>query len=71
MSRLSAIERAYQIARTGQVTRLTEIKAKLRAEGYGNLNYQLYGKALADDLRRVCAAARGANFGLEKFSAPG
>jgi hypothetical protein len=33
-------------------------KAKSRTEGYRNLGYELFAKALADDLRRVCGAAR-------------
>jgi hypothetical protein len=59
--RLSTLERAYQLARSGTVTGVDEIKAKLRAEKYEHVAAQLYGRSLVADLRRICTAARRGN----------
>jgi hypothetical protein len=56
--RLTTIERAYEIARSGQVRTVTEIRTQLRAEGYTDAVAQIYGNALITDLRRLCLAAR-------------
>ncbi len=56
--RPTTLERAYQLAKSGLFTGATEIKAKLRAEGYGDAEAQIYGPTLRADLRRLCLAAR-------------
>ena len=59
--RPTTLERAYQLARTGAYTGASEIKAKLKSEGYGDAAAQLYGQTLHADLRRLCTAARNRN----------
>jgi hypothetical protein len=54
------LERAYQLARSGEYRNISELKAQLAAEGYAAVNSQLYGKSLNDDLRRLCREAAGA-----------
>jgi hypothetical protein len=54
--RPTAIERAYELAREGNP--ITEIKKKLRAEGYMDAEAQLYGRALAASLKRARIAGQ-------------
>jgi hypothetical protein len=58
--RPSTVERAYQLARSGDCDTVSDIKGRLRAEGFHDVNGQLYGKSITDDLRRLCTAARPA-----------
>jgi hypothetical protein len=55
-TRLTTIERAYELAREGNA--ITEIKKKLRAEGYMDAEAQLYGRALAASLKRARTEGR-------------
>lgn len=48
------LERAYELARSGLYRSVSELKSKLSSEGYTAINSLLYGKALNDDLRRLC-----------------
>jgi hypothetical protein len=57
-NRLTTLERAYQLAMSGEFVGIGELKARLVAEGYTNAAEQLYGPTLLADLRRLCAAAR-------------
>jgi hypothetical protein len=59
-SRSSTVERAYQLARSGQFRTVSEIKIRVRAEGYYDAVAQLEGRAISADLRRLLAAAREA-----------
>lgn len=47
----STIERAFQLAR--ESTSLDEVKAKLRGEGYSNVDAHLTGKQIKSDLTKV------------------
>ena len=40
----TALERAFEIARSGLPTRVTDIRTRLRSEGYDDL--QLFGRVL-------------------------
>ena len=53
---LSALERAFQLARSGQVTDVKDIKAQLKREGY-DLG-QITGSLLVRQLQRIIKAAR-------------
>ena len=53
---LSALERAFQLARSGQVTDVKDIKAQLKREGY-DLG-PIIGSVLIRQLQRVIKAAR-------------
>ncbi len=58
-SRPTALERAFALARTGDYPGLSELRARLKAEGYAVL--QLEGPALLRQLRELCSASRKAN----------
>ena len=53
---LSALERAFHLARSGQVTDVKDIKAQLKREGY-DLG-QITGSVLIRQLQRIIKAAR-------------
>jgi hypothetical protein len=50
--------RAYQLARSGQFRTVSEIKIRVRAEGYYDAVAQLEGRTISADLRRLLVAAR-------------
>jgi hypothetical protein len=54
----SVIERAFQLARTGQYASIDDLKKKLRAEGYSVAT--ITGPILLRQLRELTKAARGA-----------
>jgi len=56
--RFTTLERAYQLAKSGECAGVVEIKARLLAERYADALTQLYGPTLLADLRRLCVAAR-------------
>ena len=58
--RRTTIERAYELARSGECAGVSEIKAKLKAEHFSDIDAQLYGKTIGTDLRKLCDAARAA-----------
>ena len=53
------IERAYQLARTGAFSTAGEIADRLKREGYGvtSVAVHLEGRAIRDDLARICREA--------------
>jgi hypothetical protein len=55
--KLSAIERAFQIARSGQAPSVDDIKKALKKEGYPP--GQIVGRSLARQLMAIITAARG------------
>lgn len=61
--RVTTVERAYQLASSGEVFSLTEIRKQLRAEGYHDAPAHLAGVALVTELRRLLAVSRKANQG--------
>ena len=56
--RVTTLERAYQLARSGKCRGVAQIKDRLRVEGYADIPSRIYGSALLADLRRLCVAAR-------------
>lgn len=54
-SKPSIIERAYQLARSGEVIDILHIKMKLNAEGYLQIDSHLDGSKIRGDLRRLIA----------------
>lgn len=56
--RLTTVERAYQLAKSGECATVSEIKARLRSEGYGDVAGQLYGPTIQRSLRQLCTAAK-------------
>lgn len=55
----SLIERALELAATGQYARIDQIERKLNAEGYTNVVSHLDGPVLRRQLREVSQQARG------------
>jgi hypothetical protein len=51
VQRPSTLERAFELAREGHS--ITEIKRMLRAENYIDAEAQLYGRSLAESLKRA------------------
>ena len=63
MPRPTTIERAYELARSGECATITDIKKRLDKEGYPDAGGQLYGRTLQTELRRLCAEAKVAEEG--------
>ena len=61
VTRPTALERAYELARSGTCATVADIKARLRAEGLPE--DQVFGPRLLADLRALCAASREAAAG--------
>jgi hypothetical protein len=57
----TALERAFQLARSGDHRSIVEIKHRLRAEGYSDA--QLTGATLSRQLRALIRSARKAKAG--------
>lgn len=53
----TALERTFELARTGKYATVTDLKRAVAAEGYGLA--QITGGALAKQLRQIIAAHRG------------
>ena len=56
--RLTTIERAYQLAESGECANVGDIKRRLSAEGYSDVQGQLYGSTITSALRKLCDKAR-------------
>lgn len=56
MSRPTTLERAFELARTGNYIGIGEIREALRAEGY--VLSQLDGPSLQKQLRKLCVDAK-------------
>ena len=56
---LTRIERAFQLAASGKVSSVAEIRLVLKAEGYPE-DRQLHGRAVTTQLVKTIAKARGA-----------
>jgi hypothetical protein len=52
-----ALERAFELARSGKCASVTEIRKRLKAEGYAAAT--VAGTALSKQLRALIATARG------------
>ena len=58
-NRVPLIERAYQLARTGAFMTCRAVADRLKREGYGvtAVAIHLQGRAIRDDLTRICREA--------------
>lgn len=59
--RPTTVERAYQLAASGECASVAEVKQRLDKEGYANVVGQLYGPTIQAALRKLCAASQLAN----------
>lgn len=53
--RPTTLERAYELARSGQCRTVGDIKARLQQEGHERVQDRLYGGSLTSALRKLCA----------------
>jgi hypothetical protein len=58
--RPSVIERAFQVAKSGKVANIAELRAQLAKEGYSNVAMALTGRALGQQISRMIIEARSA-----------
>ena len=58
LGRLTTLERAYELARSGECSSVSEVKSRLKAERFTDIAGHLYGPSVMGDLRRLCRAAR-------------
>jgi hypothetical protein len=58
--RPTVLERAFALARSGEHSGVGDIRKQLAAEGFTNLNAQLYGGSLTRQLQALCRAAQAA-----------
>lgn len=56
--RQTTLERAYELARSGECAGVGEIKARLKAEHFSDIDGQLFGRVIGAALRRLCEEAR-------------
>jgi hypothetical protein len=82
IERATILERAFQLAESGECDSLTAIKDRLKQEGYADAKAYITGPTLLRQLRALCAASRawvscdrripkerlGAGFGLQSPS---
>lgn len=57
MNTPSLIERAYELARSGECLGLSDLRKRLRAEGYGHIESHLSGLGLRRELTALIEAA--------------
>ena len=57
-SRSTAIERAYELAKSGAFVRFDGLTNRLRQEGYSEPELALAGRSLRRDLMALCRDAR-------------
>jgi hypothetical protein len=55
--RPTTLERAYQLADSGECRTVTDVKKRLQVEGYERIADQLYGRMVTSALRDRCTAA--------------
>ena len=68
--RLTTVERAYQLAESGEFANVGEIKRRLTTEGYSDVQGQLYGSTITSALKKLCDKAR-ADMPVEKAEKAG
>lgn len=56
--RPSTLERAFELAKSGEYANISEIRLQVSSEGYHDATTQLYGRTLASQIRKICKAAK-------------
>jgi hypothetical protein len=56
--RLSTVERAYELARSGSCRTIEEIARQLKSERQEAVDAHLGGSSIRRDLRQICAESR-------------
>ena len=57
LSRKPLLERAFELAGSGEYAGVREIRQRLSHEGYANVEGQLFGPELGKPLARLCREA--------------
>lgn len=55
----STLERAFQLARSGECASIAEIRVRLKKERHDQVEAHLQGPSINRQLRLLCEAARG------------
>lgn len=55
---VGTVERAYQLAASGECATVGDIRDRLAREGYTNITTHLGGRTIALALRKLCAASQ-------------
>ncbi|PSJ41849.1 hypothetical protein C7I55_06155 [Sphingomonas deserti] len=58
MSSVTILERAFALARSGEHTSVQSIRARLKGEGFANVEAHLSGHSISRQLRKICLEAR-------------
>jgi hypothetical protein len=58
-ARPTTLQRAFELARSGVCRGLADIRERLKAERFMDVDQQLYGRSLQQQLKRLCDEARG------------
>lgn len=58
MSQQTTLERAFTLARSGDCSSVNEIRQRLRAERFDQVDAHLAGPSLSRQLRDLCVEAR-------------
>lgn len=58
--RPTTLERAFQLARSGEYGNISDIRRQLKIEGYSDAPSQISGPSMLKQLRKLCEAARPA-----------
>lgn len=59
--RMSTVERAFELARSGSCNTATEIAAELKRDNYEAVDAHLAGSSIRRSLKKHCDAAKEAN----------
>ena len=57
MPQIHVVERAFQLARSGQFRNLPEIRLRLHAEGYDGITAHLGGPSIKKQITSLCSSA--------------
>ena len=52
------IERAFQVAKSGKVGNIKDVRMQLAGEGYSNVNMALTGRSLTQQISRMIIEAK-------------
>jgi hypothetical protein len=59
--RPTTLERAYELARSGECATVSDIRERLKRERFDSVAGQLSGRRLTEDLRRLCRESTAAS----------
>ena len=61
MTTTSTLERAFELARSGTCASVNEIRQKLKAERFDQVDAHLAGSSISRQLRTLCVEAKNAD----------